>query len=38
MAIRTHVDALAGMKEHGCEEAMRIVISQIEAVFAGTLV
>jgi uncharacterized protein YndB with AHSA1/START domain len=40
MAIRTHFDSQAGMEEVlaiGFEEGMRMVLSQIEAVLAGTL-
>ena len=39
MAIRTHFDSLAGMEQvlaSGVEEGMRIVLSQIDAVLAGT--
>ena len=39
MAIRTHFDSQAGMEEvlaMGVEEGMRLVVSQIEAVLAGT--
>jgi uncharacterized protein YndB with AHSA1/START domain len=39
MAIATHFDSLAGMEQvlaTGVEEGMRSVISQIEAVLAGT--
>jgi uncharacterized protein YndB with AHSA1/START domain len=39
MAIRTHFDSLAGMEQvlaMGAEEGMRTVLSQIEAVLAGT--
>ena len=37
MAIRTHFDSLAGMEAHaGFEEGMRTVLSQIDAVLAGT--
>ena len=39
MAIRTHFDSLAGMEEGlamGFEEGMGTVLSQIEAVLAGT--
>jgi uncharacterized protein YndB with AHSA1/START domain len=39
MAIRTHFDSQAGIEEHlamGFEEGMRLVVSQIEAVLAGT--
>jgi uncharacterized protein YndB with AHSA1/START domain len=38
MAIRTHLDSLAGMEQvlaMGIEEGMRIVFSQIDAVLAG---
>jgi uncharacterized protein YndB with AHSA1/START domain len=40
MAIRTHFDSQEGMENvlaSGVEEGMRIVLSQIEAVLAGTL-
>ncbi len=39
MAIRTHFDSLAGMEQvlaMGIEEGMRMVLSQIDAVLAGT--
>jgi uncharacterized protein YndB with AHSA1/START domain len=39
MAIRTHFDSLAGMEQvlaMGAEEGMRMVLSQTEAVLAGT--
>jgi uncharacterized protein YndB with AHSA1/START domain len=39
MTIRTHFDSLAGMEQvlaMGAEEGMRMVLSQIEAVLAGT--
>ena len=39
MAIRTHFDSQAGMEQvlaTGIEEGMRIVLSQIDAVLAGT--
>ena len=39
MAIRTHFHSLAGMEQvlaTGAEEGMRMVLSQIEAVLAGT--
>ena len=39
MAVRTHFDSLAGMEDvlaRGVEEGMRLVLSQIEAVLAGT--
>ena len=39
MVIRTHFDSLAGMEQvlaMGAEEGMRMVLSQIEAVLAGT--
>ena len=39
MAIRTHFDSQAGMEQvlaMGIEEGMRIVVSQIDAVLAGT--
>jgi uncharacterized protein YndB with AHSA1/START domain len=39
MAIRTHFDSKAGMEEVltiGFEEGMRVVLSQLEAVLAGT--
>jgi uncharacterized protein YndB with AHSA1/START domain len=40
MTIRTNFDSLAGMEQvlaMGAEEGMRMVLSQIEAVLAGTL-
>ena len=40
MAVRTHFDSLAGMEAvlaMGAEEGMRMVLSQIDAVLAGTL-
>ena len=40
MAIRTHFDSQAGMEQvlaMGVEAGMRIVLSQIDAVLAGTL-
>ena len=39
MAIRIHFDSLAGMEQvlaTGVEEGMRMVLSQIDAVLAGT--
>ena len=39
MAIRTHFDSQAGMEQvlaMGIEEGMRMVLSQIDAVLAGT--
>ena len=39
MAIRTHFDSQAGMKQvlaMGIEEGMRMVLSQIDAVLTGT--
>ena len=39
MAIRTHFDSLAGMEQvlaMGIEEGMRIVLTQIDALLAGT--
>jgi len=39
MAVRTHFDSLAGMEAvlaMGAEEGMRMVLSQIDAVLAGT--
>ena len=39
MAIRTHFDSLAGMEQvlaMGIEEGMRMVLSQIDALLAGT--
>ena len=39
MAVRTHFNSLAGMEEvlaAGAEEGMRMVLSQIEALLAGT--
>jgi len=39
MAVRTHFDSLAGMEQvlaMGAEKGMRVVLSQIEAVLAGT--
>lgn len=40
MVVRTHFDSLDGMEQvlaMGAEEGMRIVLSQIDAVLAGTL-
>ena len=39
MAIRTHFDSLSGMEQHlsmGVEEGMQMILSQMDAVLAGT--